>query len=116
MIKKVLSFIIVVFALISIISIDGKADMGPKATADITIVGVDVPYYFDLLIQRAAIEPLAIEDINNIIEDNYYDDTYPIDALIGYQDSQGYVSRTLYSGPPGSTSRVEDTTDTYRAG
>lgn len=116
MIKKVLSFICVGFALISIISIDTKADMGPKATADITIVGVDEPYYFDLLIQRAPREPIEIEDINNIIEDNYYDDNYPIDALNGYQDSQGYVSRTLYSSAPASTSRVEDTTDTYRVG
>ncbi|MCD4827083.1 MAG: hypothetical protein K8Q99_04825 [Acholeplasmataceae bacterium] len=117
MIKKALSFILVVCALISIISIDTKADIGPKATADITIVGVDEPYYFDLLIYKNYdVEPIPDTEAQDIIEWEYYDDTYPLDALNGYQDSQGYASRTLYSGPPGSTSRVEGMSDTYRAG
>ena len=75
-----------------------SADMGPKPITWITVRGLEKPYDFDLLV-KCAPESVGPVDLGN--EDNfryYYLDAYPITALNGYQDSEGYASYTLYGG------------------
>jgi hypothetical protein len=103
---------------ISFFTIDIKADMGPKPTIDIEIKGVDQDYYFDVLIyESATIESLSDEDLADSVERNYYQDDFPSHILNGYQDDDGFVSRTLYNGgAPGSSTKLDDLEDTYRVG
>ena len=50
-----------------------------------------------------------------IKKDSYYKEDYPIDLLNGYQDTDGYAARTLYSGgAPASLSLID--ADTIRVG
>jgi hypothetical protein len=117
MVKRVTSFILITIILFSFLAIDIKADMGPKPTIDIEIKGVDQPYYFDVLIYESNdIEMLTADELADQIEFNYYQDDFPSDILNGYQDEDGYVSRTLYNGAPGTTRTFDDLEDTYRVG
>lgn len=114
MFKKILGFFIVLGLSFSFFMINVKADMGPKATADIEVVGVNQPFYFDILIYR----DYDVERIDeNELEyklNNYYQEDYPLDLLNGYQDMDGYASRTLYSGPPANIKKMD--TNTFQLG
>jgi hypothetical protein len=94
-----------------------RADMGPKPTADIEIIGVDEPYYFDILFEVSENEAriLSATKIQEELEHDYYLDDYP-DILNGYRDSDGFASYTLYKGIPHEVSRVEGTDHTYHLG
>lgn len=80
-----------------------SADLGPKPLTWITIRGLTEPYDFDLLVEYEPEDPdivtIDLENSDNgIYYSYYYQDTYPIDALNGYQDADGYASYTLYFG------------------
>ena len=87
-----------------------SADVGPKPVTRITIRGLTNSFDFDLLVPLGAgdhgMPLLDLED-----EDNfrfYYQDAYPITALNGYLDSDGYASYTLYFGDiPHHISEIE---------
>lgn len=80
-----------------------KADMFPKATARIEIIGVDKPYKFEILVKRGII----VDEYLESRVDNYYDDEFPFEFFKSYVDEDGYVSRTLYSGGAPATLRKE---------
>ncbi|BCR36187.1 hypothetical protein [Mariniplasma anaerobium] len=115
--KRIISFLVITFILFSFLALDINADMGPKSTIDIEIIGVDQPYYFDVLIYESNdIEILDLFDLANEIEGNYYQDDYPSDILNGYQDEDGFVSRTLYNGIPAILSKPDDSKEIYHVG
>lgn len=118
MIKRITSFLIIIVILLSFLAIDIKADMGPKPTIEIEIIGVDQSYYFDVLVfESDTIESLPQDELADTIEYNYYQEDFPSHILNGYQDEDGFVSRTLYNGgAPGTSRKLDDVDDTYHVG
>ena len=112
--------IILTFLMLFLISgliYQAKADMGPKATSDIEIIGIDEAYYFDILFEvdeRSAVL-LDEERIQQEIEYDYYRDNFP-DVLNGYRDSDGFASYTLYRGIPHYISKTEGSDHLYHLG
>lgn len=108
--KKLFAFIFLVMTCTFFFSISVSADMGPKPTSLIEIVGIDEPYYFDLLVYyNRTIEVLTDEEISEQISYDYYASDYP-EILNGYQDDEGFASYTLYTPEPhhiGNTSPNE---------
>ena len=98
--KKVIWFLMIgAFALL--FSTNLKADLGPKPTATIEIVGMDEDYTLDILIPiDRDVSSLDAENFDQQVEYNHYLGTEYPDTLNGYQDSEGYASGVLYSGPP----------------
>lgn len=78
-----------------------KADMGPKPTSEIEIIGMQGPYYFDLLVEKSAdvVRVLTETQITNQIKYDYYSEEYP-SVLNGYRDDDGFASYTLYTDMP----------------
>ncbi len=78
-----------------------KADMGPKPTSEIEILGMQGSYYFDLLVEKSAdtVRVLTETQITNQIEYDYYNEEYP-SVLNGYRDDDGFASYTLYTDIP----------------
>jgi len=101
-----LLFTFILFLFFSIETSTVQADMGPKPSLDITIVGVTEDYYFDLLIYEPG--TVESEDISNGSEWYYIENEFP-SALNGYQDSDGYASYSLYHAP----SRINNPSDNY---
>lgn len=89
-----------------------NADVGPKPTTDVQVIGLDQPYYFDLLYEDD-VELLSPNDISERIKYDYYKESYP-DILNGFQDTDGFVSYTLHRSAPHSISLLEE--DTYHCG
>ncbi len=117
MMKKIFCLLMVLILSISLISIDTHADMGPKPTADILIVGIDEPFYFDVLIYESDdVAPLSSLALTQNVEYNYYQDDYPSDVLNGYQDEDGFVSRTLYSSIPASIRQLDTEKSEFHLG
>lgn len=115
--RKLLSLFLLMILTTSLLSIQSHADMGPKATADILIVGVDDNFYFDVLIERTnEVEVLSELELSEMIEYNYYQTDYPAHVLNGYQDEDGFASRTLYSGAPGTISKFDAEIDEFHLG
>lgn len=75
------------------------ADTGPKPTSLIEVVGIDEPYYFDLLIYYETDVTILDHDEVQDHLNYYYRDDYP-DILNGYQDGEGFASYTLYTDIP----------------
>jgi len=75
--KIVLIFFLLVLSLGFISSV--SADMGPKPTATIKVIGVSEPYYFDILyyIGSSDAKVLNEEEIFNQIDYYYYLEDYP---------------------------------------
>ena len=115
--KKLLTYIFLFLLGLTAVSIDTHADMGPKPTADILIVGIDEAFYFDVLIEVPdGVNPLTTTDLNEKIEYNYYRSDYPSHILNGYQDEDLFASRTLYSGPPAIISKLDAEKEEYHLG
>ena len=93
------------------------ADMGPKPTTDVEIIGFDEAYYFDLLTayDEARVTVLDADELEPIITYNYYRDDFP-SVLNGYRDSDGYASYTLYSPAPASIMQKEDNPHAFHCG
>ena len=112
--KKIKGLTLICLILIAVIlpAISLMADFGPKRAVAIHIIGVDEPYQFDLLRYYpndvSGSNPFEeYEYFQDKLDYEYYDDTYP-DALIGYQDQDGFASYFLYNGPPAHSRLVED--------
>ncbi len=77
---------------------DVSADMGPKPSITITIIGIDEPYSFELLsLERYPdAEVLDEEMLIDETEYSYYLDTYP-SVLNGYIDNDDFTPFVLYS-------------------
>ncbi|MBI9009084.1 MAG: hypothetical protein JEZ05_03555 [Tenericutes bacterium] len=88
-----------------------RADMGPKPTSTVQIIGMDEEYYFDLLYEISDYEFKVLNDDELLqqIEYDYYKDDFP-DLLNGYRDSDGFASYTLYEGIPHSIKETEANT------
>jgi hypothetical protein len=86
-----------------------KADMGPKPTTTVEVVGLLEPYYFDLLYEVDSSSVVTHDEVtfNEQVEYDYYDLDYP-DTLNGYQDEDGFASYTLYRTSPHSIAQVEE--------
>ncbi len=75
------------------------ADMGPKPTTDVEIIGLDQPYDFDLLkVYDKEVEVLDDDALDTALS-YYYKDTIS-SSLNGYQDDDGYASYSLYTNIP----------------
>ncbi len=98
----------ILFICLSVIIPVSRADVGPKPTTDVEIIGMDEPYYFDLLARYDEDEVIVLDEntIQEQIEHDYYRDDFP-DVLNGYRDEDGFASYTLYSDAPHSISQVE---------
>lgn len=83
------------------------ADMFSKPTAEIHVIGIDQPYTLEILVFYDGVaDLLELEEFEYRLE-GHYATSYPIDLLNGYQDSDGYVARSIYSrGAPDSLSQI----------
>ncbi len=88
-----------------------KADMGPKPSTTVNIVGFDQPYYFDLLVKtnEEYVIELTEEEIFEQIEYYYYRDDFPAE-LNGFNDLDGFASYTLYRGIPHPIGQIDENT------
>ncbi len=92
--KKKLLITIIVFLFFISNTTAVSADMGPKPALEVTIVGVEEAYYFDLLTYYP-------DDLDNHTQEepwNYYQDDFS-EELIGYQDPSGFISYSIYDVP-----------------
>ncbi|MDD3712755.1 MAG: hypothetical protein PHZ28_04620 [Candidatus Izemoplasmatales bacterium] len=107
--KIVLIFFLLVLSFGFISSFN--ADMGPKPTATIKVIGIEEPYYFDILFYVAnhEIDVLTETEVAEQIEYYYYADEYP-DILNGYKDNDNYASYTLYRDIPHGVSNPSPNT------
>jgi len=103
--------IFIILGIITITStIQVQADIGPKRSLDVYIIGIDEDFYFDLLIKTNDAPILDQERINDAISYYTSEETIP-DFFNGYQDSEGYASYTLYYPIGGGRIRQQSTTD-----
>lgn len=111
---KNLKYLLIIFMSVLIVGLSNQvnADVGPKPTTEIQVIGLDEPYYFDLMYEEDT-ALLSPEDISTQIEYDYYMDSYP-EVLNNYQDSDGFVSYTLYEDAPHSITLLEE--DLYHCG
>ena len=88
-----------------------KADVGPKPTITINIIGIDQPYHLDLLVETRDYQVVELTDdeIFDQIEFYYYRDDFP-EELNGFYDNDGYASYTLYRGVPHPIGQIDDNT------
>ena len=96
--KKIL--IIIQFVLILLMMPITQADFGPKRTTQVYITGINEPYEFDILMYQST--PVNTIDLtaHDYLVDYYYLPDYGIEPLNGFQDSDGFVSYTLYNSAP----------------
>lgn len=108
--KKLSIFIFMILSTLVISNITINADMGPKPTAEISIKGVNKPYVLEILIpfdgDVAILDETEIASFFEWIQETYYTE-YPIEALNGYQDSDGFVARSIYRYLPSSLYQVD---------
>ena len=110
--KKIILILFELLIMLLIIHII-QADFGPKRSTEVFITGIDEPYEFDILMHVDY--PVEVIDESSL-EDRlyeYYRPNYVIPSLNGYQDSEGFVSYTLYNSAP-STIIDHGTTDGTR--
>lgn len=88
-----------------------SADMGPKPSTTIKIIGLEQPYLFDLLVKTNEEYVVELNEDEVIYRTNifYYRDDYPA-ALNGFYDRDGYASYSLYRGMPRPINQSEDNT------
>ncbi len=116
--KKGFSLILLLMITFSLLSINIHADFGPKATADVTVIGIEEEFYFDVLIYYDFdVEPISGDQLD-VAMNQYYQDDYPLDILNGYQDQDGYASRTLIydGGAPAQLTWTNASPDVFHIG
>lgn len=105
--KKVLITIIILLT-IMVPSTNVKADMFSKPTAIVDVVGVEKEYSFEVLTKIDTVKLLSIEELEAKLEQNYYEPiNYPKNLFNGYQDSDNYASRTLYTNKPATIQKLD---------
>lgn len=107
MIKKIFVLFLLVFISTSLM-VSVHADVGPKPTTEVEIIGFDQVYYFDVLfkVDESDVRLLDEEAIQERTEYDYYRDDFP-DILNGFQDDDGYASYSLYSSNPHNIDQLE---------
>lgn len=100
MIKRIFVLFLLIFVSLGMI-VSVNADIGPKPTTDIEIIGFNESYYFDVLfkVDESRVRELTESEVQEEIEHYYYRDDFP-NVLNGFQDDDGYASYTLYRGIP----------------
>ena len=94
---KRLSLMVLLFILAFINMSTVKADIGPKPSVTVTIIGMeDIPYTFDLLIQEG--EPFIDPDTYTENYGHYLGEDYP-DELYSFETTDGYTVWSLYGHP-----------------
>jgi len=95
-----------------------QANSGPPANIQITVVNYDIDFSFDLLVYRDTL--LTQDEIdearNKILEREYpfYETYFPVEYA-SYQDSEGYVSSSLYGGSNYLFANENDDNNTFTA-
>ncbi|QWC00198.1 hypothetical protein KHQ88_01125 [Mycoplasmatota bacterium] len=107
MFKKILSIVLLLLITWGLI-FSVQADIGPKPTAEINILGFDQAYAFDILfkVDDDDVRVLNEDEVQEEVEYYYYKDTYP-NVLNGFQDEDGYASYTLYRRIPHHIEQLE---------
>ena len=88
-----------------------SADLGPKPSATIDVIGIDEDYELDILIPYRFSGAINDVDPNeaftgtHYLEEDYFDH---FSVLNGFIDADGYASATLYSGAPRYIERNDD--------
>ena len=104
-------------ALVLLSSTRLEADIGPKSTATIEVVGMDESYILDILIPVSRdVAPLDASEFSEQAEYNHYMGLDYPDTLNGYQDSEGYASGVLYNGPPFTLTKESENPDIFKIG
>ncbi len=113
--KKVL--LLCLIGLLICILPSAQADLGPKPTTDVEIIGLNESYYFDLLAQydRSAVNVLSNDNFLYAIDPYYYSENYPR-VLNGYYDNDGFAAYTLYAGIPHTISQRTDNSNVFHCG
>lgn len=96
--KKFVLFIILLTFLLFVPSIKVEADMGPKSTVSINIVGVNEDFFIDLLFQRDL--PNEQYRDERYEEGNYFYPEQKIPLLLKDYSEDGFISSILYRGRP----------------
>lgn len=110
--KKLIIILIFFLTIITLNVQTVSADIGPKATAEIHIKGIEGDYYFELLVfYRGEVYDEPLDYWDDTIRYDYYKDTYP-ERLMFYQDEDGFAACTFYNGPPCVTRQLDD--DVYK--
>lgn len=113
---KLMKLLIMTFLLISslfIFAFPVSADMGPKPTSTIEIIGIDEPYHFDLLVEYSFSVPILTDiQILSQIEYDYYAEDIP-SILNGFQDDDGFASYTLYTQEPHLINQLDNPDEFY---
>ncbi len=98
--KKMFVFLFFFFSFLAFNVQTVSADIGPKATAEVTIIGIEGEYSFELLVPyRGDVTENPLEDWENYVEYDYYKETYP-ERLVYFQDEDGFAACSFYYGPP----------------
>ncbi len=115
-IKKLLLFFILLT--ISVLGMETvSADMGPKPTSTIEIVGMNQPYHMDLLIpMNGRFAVLSQAKIASQTANYYYDSSNYPTVLNGFEDDDKYISYTLYTDMPRTISQSDDNPNEFVAG
>ncbi|MEC9484842.1 MAG: hypothetical protein UMR38_03070 [Candidatus Izemoplasma sp.] len=103
--KKIIALSILLFSIFSISTETTQADFGPKTSVTVTIVGVDVAYSFDLLIEYGNDDLFEVDDYQF---DRYYKETFPEELITYHED--GFASYFLYYGIPSNIDQVDEHT------
>ncbi|MDA3931733.1 MAG: hypothetical protein PF513_03260 [Tenericutes bacterium] len=107
MFKKFIVLLLLLFVSTGLM-VSVNADVGPKPTTVVEIIGFDESYYFDILfkVNESDVSVLTEDEIQEQIEYDYYRDDFP-DELNGFQDGEGYASYTLYRDMPHNIDLLE---------
>ncbi|MDP3130586.1 MAG: hypothetical protein Q8N15_04540, partial [Bacillota bacterium] len=112
LLKKWVALLIMILAIGCTLPIV-SADIGPKPSTTVTVVGLSGDYEFELLIpNRFSVAPAAKSDAE-MIEQGWND--HPIYRLLnGYIDEDEYISWTLYNFSPTSLDEQDPTPEGWR--
>lgn len=97
--KKIILFIMLFLALLFLPSIKANADIGPKSTVTIQILGVDKEFFADLLFEYS----LPDENTRNERYEqsqNYFNQAEEVPLLLKDYSEDGFVSALLYRARP----------------
>lgn len=95
--KKLFFYILLMCLSLFLPALTLRADMGPKSSLEINIIGVDEPYTFELLFFGTLPDAL---DRDNIYQDRVNYVTYEFPEMIKDFNDEGYISTVLYRGRP----------------
>ncbi len=86
--KKSIIFTLIVTLLLTVPFFNVSADIGPKRTLDVEVIGVDKPYYIELLMQAELPNESELDELRT-----YIDESYP--EMFYHFSFEGYVSSNL---------------------